>query len=182
MTVIPNEEWTLDALLKMTWEEMIELWKTLPAPEMDELIGEYKAHLPLVGTDEEYQKNILASMYNQDGPQGVWLGKAYNVTGDNEGEGYNHWAKKGTDGFRVLRYKTSIKDSKVDGKPALVMDYAPYRPADQAWNFEDDVRKLNDEFYIGYGFFVAAETGDRTVAGLFVLSGPIHEWVGADEE
>jgi hypothetical protein len=181
MTAVPKENWSLENLMELTADEMVELWKTLPAPDMNELIGEYRAHLPMAGTDEEHQKQIKEAMYNSDGPMGIWLGKAYNVTGENEGEGYNHWEKKGTDGFRVLRYKTYIKDSEVDGQPALIMDYTPFRPADQGWNFKDDVRKLNDDLHIGYGFYVMAETGERSVAGLFALTGPIHEWVGADE-
>ncbi len=177
-----NETWTLEKVMQLTGEEMTELWKTLPAPEFGDVQGEYEGHVPLVGADEAFIKQINETMKNENGPDGLWIGKAFNATGDNKGEGYNHWRKAGTNGIRKMRYRTGMEISEIDGKPALMMDYGPFIEPSQEWYFKDEVRKLNDEIHILMGVAVTTESGDRTILGPLALTGPIHDWVGPDEE
>ena len=79
-----------------------------------------------------------------------------------------------------MRYRTCIENSEIDGEPALMMDYGPFIEPSQEWYFKDEVRKLNDQIYILLGVSVTTQGGDRTILGPLALTGPIHEWVGAD--
>jgi hypothetical protein len=182
MTVLQEETWTLDRMMQLTGEEITEIWETLPASGMRELQGEYEGHIPLAGADEAFIKQINETMKNENGPDGLWVGKAFNAIDDDEGEGYNHWRKSGTSGIRKMRYRTGIEISEIDGKPALMMDYSPFIQPSQEWYFKDEVRKLNDEIHILMGVSVTVESGKRSIVGTLVLTGPIHDWVGPDEE
>lgn len=181
MTVAQEETWTFDKVMQLSREEITELWKTLPAPEFSELEGEYEGHVPMLGADEAFIKMINETMKNEEGPYGLWIGKAFNVTGENRGEGYNHWRKPGTNGIRNMRYRTGIEISEIDGNPALMMDYSPFIDPSQTRYFKDEVRKLNDDIHILMGVAVATDSGERTFLGPVVLTGPIHDWVGPDE-
>ena len=182
MTIAQAKAWTLDEVMEMTGEEMTELWKTLPTAELKELQGEYEGHVPLAGADEAFVKQINETMKNPNGPNGLWIGKAFSATDESRGEGYNHWRKAGTNGIRKMRYKTWIENSEIDGKPALIMDYGPHIEPSQEWYFRDEVRKLNDDIHILLGVSVTVATGARSVLGPLALTGPIHAWVGPDEE
>ncbi len=115
MTIVQDEVWTLEKVMQLTGEEIIELWKTLPAPEFTELQGEYEGHVPLVGADEAFIQQINETMKNENGPDGLWIGKAFNATSDDKGEGYNHWRKAETNGIRRMRYRTGMEISEIDG-------------------------------------------------------------------
>ena len=115
MTIVQDEVWTLEKVMQLTGEEIIELWKTLPAPEFTELQGEYEGHVPLVGADEAFIQQINETMKNENGPDGLWIGKAFNATSDDKGEGYNHWRKAETNGIRRMRYRTGMEMSEIDG-------------------------------------------------------------------
>ncbi|MEE8397973.1 MAG: hypothetical protein V3S89_03130, partial [Desulfobacterales bacterium] len=154
-----------------------------PAVEMAELCGEYKGLIPNAG-DEEAQKASAKHMYNEDGPLGYWLGKAYSPLSHSKGDGCNRWRRPGGNVERYMRFSTEMGTSLIDGKPALMMYYGAYRHRFVAEGTEnklvDEIRKLADGIYLGVGTSEMPD-GTRTPPGHFALVGPDEKWLGVDD-
>ncbi len=183
MAIIETTQWTEERVMELTREEVLELWGKCPAVDMAELNGEYRGLIPNAG-DEETQKRTAEHMYNEDGPLGYWLGKAYKPLTGTTGDGYNHWRRPGGKVERYMRFATEMGTSLIDGKPALMMYYGAYRHRFVQEGAEntliDEIRKLADGVYLGVGT-AEKEDGTRTPPGHFALVGAIGEWIGVDE-
>lgn len=177
MATTRTREWTIAKVMDLSKEQAIELWRTLPAADIQKMNGEFCGLVPNP-RDEEARKRTAEVMFNESSVNGYWLGKAYRPTGDNKGEGYNHWRKLGGKVVRNLRFGTEMGTSLIDGKPSLIMRYGDYNVGN---TLVDEIRQLDDNLYIG-----AATTelpdGSRTVPGHFALAGPIGEWSGPDAD
>lgn len=177
------QEWTEEAVLALTRDEVLDRWGQSPAVEMAELNGEYKGLIPNAG-DEEAQKRTAEVMYNEDGPLGYWLGKAYTPLSHSKGDGYNCWRRPGGKVDRYMRFGTEMGTSLIDGKPALMMYYGAYRhqfvPEGKQNNLVDEIRKLADGVYLGVGTTLN-EDGTRSAPGHFALMGPTGNYQGADD-
>lgn len=169
---------TVNGLWKLTRQEVIDLWKQLPAPPFDELDGEYMGHA-FNGGDEEARKRIADSMYNEFNGSGSWIGKAYKPTTESTGEGYNHWRQNGI--VRDLRFGTHLGTSLIDGRPSLMMTYGSFNTGAGQRDLTDEIRKLADGLYIGLAT-TKQDDGSRTEPGFFALTGPIGPWIGVDDE
>lgn len=166
-------KWTMEKLNALTQEEGIALWRTLPAPTLQEMNGHYVGLGP--GADNPtYQKGYAEYMFNEKSVRGYWLGKAFHPVSATAGEGYNRWRFPGGRIERNLRMATSVRNSIIDGKPAYVLDY----PAFNKTTLFDEIRKLEDGVYIGTAT-VARPDGTRSKLDMFILVGPTDEWVGA---
>jgi len=60
-------------------------------------------------------------MYNEDGPLGYWLGKAYSPLSHTTGDGHNCWRRADGTVDRYMRFATEMGNSLIDGKPALMI-------------------------------------------------------------
>jgi len=182
MVIAKTEKWTVEKLMKLTREEVLELWGQCPAADMAELDGEYTGLIPN-GDNEEIIKRTAAVMYNEEGPLGYWLGKAYKSLGATIGDGYNSWRRPGGKVERYMRFATEMGTSLIDGKPSLMMYYGAYRhrfvPEDKENTLTDEIRKLDDGLYLGVGTSQMPD-GTRTLPGHFALAGPVGPWVGPD--
>ncbi len=178
-----EETWTEEKVMALSRDEVLELWGQCPAVDMAELYGEYKGLIPNTG-DEEAQKASAKVMYNEDGPLGYWLGKAYTPLSHSKGDGYNCWRRPGGKVDRYMRFATEIGTSLIDGNPALMMYYGAYRHRFIAEGTEnalvDEIRKLADGVYLGVGTSKKAD-GTRTPPGHFALVGPIGKFLAADD-
>ena len=178
-----EENWTEEKVMALTRDEVLELWGECPAVEMAELCGEYKGVIPNAG-NEEAQKATAKTMYNEDGPLGYWLGKAYSPLSHSKGDGYNRWRRPGGKVDRYMRFSTEMGTSLIDGKPALMMYYGAYRHrfiAEGKKNaLVDEIRKLADGIYLGVGTSEMPD-GSRTPPGHFALIGPDEKWLGVDD-
>ena len=178
-----EENWTEEKVLALTRDEVLELWGECPAVEMAELCGEYKGLVPNAG-NEEAQKATAKHMYNEAGPLGYWLGKAYSPLSHTKGDGYNCWRRPGGKVERYMRFATEMGTSLIDGKPSLMMYYGAYRhrfvPEGKENTLVDEIRKLADGVYLGVGTN-AMPDGSRTPPGHFALIGPIGKWVAVDD-
>lgn len=175
-----TSEWTAERALALSTTDILELFETLSAPAFSELDGEYTGHAHM-GDTEESRRQVTAVMYDENSVQGYWLGKAYKPTGDDVGEGYNHWRRSGGAVERNLRFGTHMGDSRLDGRPALIMTYASFDNRSGAVDLVDEIRKLGDGLYLGAAT-VQKPDGTRSKPGCFVLVGPIGSWVGVDDE
>src|SRR5215831_18275427 len=72
--------------------ECIEVWKTLDAPEFEELDGEFSGHL-LANFNERYHGRQTSGLANIESMNGLWLGKALIPRCQVAGEGYNVWLR-----------------------------------------------------------------------------------------
>jgi hypothetical protein len=164
--------WTLEKLLALTQAEGIALWRTLPAPALEEMNGHYMGMGP-DGANTEYQAGYAKFMFNEHSVRGYWLGKAFRPLNATTGEGYNRWRFPGGRIERNLRMATRVQPSIIDGKPAYVLEYAAFHKT----TLFDEVRKLEDGVYVGTA---TVERPDRTRSKLdmFILVGPTDEWVG----
>lgn len=178
-----EENWTEEKVLALTRDEVLELWGECPAVEMAELYGEYKGLIPNAG-NEEAQKQSAKVMYNEDGPLGYWLGKAYTPLSHSKGDGYNCWRRPGGKVDRYMRFSTEMGTSLIDGKPALMMYYGAYRhqfvPEGQENKLVDEIRKLADGVYLGVGTSEMPD-GARTPPGHFALIGPVGKYLASDD-
>lgn len=178
-----QDTWTEEKIMSLTRDEVLELWSKCPAVEMAELNGEYKGLIPNAG-NEEARKNTAKVMYNEEGPLGYWLGKAYMPLSHTRGDGYNRWRRPGGSVDRYMRFATEVGNSLIDGKLALLMHYGAYRhrfvPEGQENTLVDEIRKLADGVYLGVGT-TRTEDGGRSAPGHFVLMGPEGKYVCADD-
>ena len=178
-----EETWTEDKVMALTREEVLELWGQCPAVEMAELYGEFKGLVPNAG-DEERQKATAKTMYNEDGPLGYWLGKAYTPLSHTKGDGYNCWRRPGGKVDRYMRFSTEMGTSLIDGKPSLLMYYGAYHhrfiPEGQKNTLIDEIRKLADGVYLGVGT-VELKDGKRSDPGHFALVGPTGKYLAPDD-
>ena len=183
MAVTRAQVWTEEKVMELTRDEVLELWGECPAVDMAELNGEYTGLIPNAG-NEEAQKRTAAVMYNEEGPLGYWLGKAYMPLSKTKGDGYNCWRRPGGKVDRYMRFATEMGTSLIDGKPSLIMYYGAYRhqfvPEGRENTLVDEIRKLDDGIYLGVGTSVMPD-GSRTPPGHFALVGPVREYSRADD-
>ena len=179
MPLSPSGEWSMEKILTLNRAQLFDIWKKLPAAPMRELDGHYMGLVPNAGKPSE-QAQTTNFMYNEKSVRGYWLGKAYKAHSDKKGEGYNRWRFPKGKVVRNLRFGTEMGKSLIDGKPSLMMYYGAFNPDS---DLVDEIRKLDDYVYIGVGTREAAD-GKRTdpVGGIFMLLGPMDEWVGVDDE
>jgi hypothetical protein len=166
--------WSMEALLALSRQEIVDLWKSLPAATLDELQGHFMGLVPN-GGDPERQLGTSKFMYDENSEKGYWLGKAYRKKGPNEGEGYNRWRYPGGRIVRNMRFTTEVGPSLFDGKPSLLMYYGAYNA--KSPSFVDEIRKLDTYVYLGVGSVLNPD-GKRSEPGHFMLVGPTDEWVG----
>lgn len=178
-----TEKWSMEKLLALSREQIIELWKTLDPPEFAELDGHYMGLVPN-GGDRQTQEATGKFMYNEKSRIGYWLGKAYKPTSATKGEGYNRWRLPNDTVVINQRFGTEMGKSLIDGRPSFMMYYGHYRheliPKGTENTLTDEIRKLDDNIYLGMGTTELAD-GSRSQPGHFVLVGPTDNWVGVPD-
>jgi hypothetical protein len=103
-----SKKWTLEQILAMSREQIIEVWKSLRPAPLKELNGHYMGLVPNAG-DKTRQASTTNYMSNENSPRGYWLGKAYKQTMENKGECYNRWRFPGSRIVRNLRFATEMR-------------------------------------------------------------------------
>lgn len=199
---------SLEQFLALPGEQYVEAWKTLPAPAFAEMDGEFSGQFP-PNYNELHKQWQAENLFNENGPRGYWLGKAYKPLGQSTGEGYNVWRMPDGRVERRVRFGTHLGVSRVDGRPALLMTYASFNRAYTVdTDTVDEIRKLADGVFVGigthrasalldpaqqrmigvfesYGFKLADsyELHERTPAlpAVFVLTGPVEKCLGPDD-
>ena len=180
MTTGRSPKWHLENLLARTPQHLFELWKTVSAPDFQEIDGEYSGYFP-DGGDPAVRARLDGDVFNEMGKwPGYWLGKAFKPVTDTTGEGYNHWRKAGRI-IRHTRFATELRDSVIDGRPALVFYYSAFNNEFGQRDTIDEIRKLDDRLYV-VAATVALPDGKRSEPSAFMLAGPTWPWFGVDDE
>lgn len=165
---------TLSRLSAMPVDELMTLFKTLDAPALDEMNGEYTATLLR-------QPSLFATIAGRatvGNPvlPGKWLCKAFRPVSQEVGRGYNTFSQFGR---LIQRFpmQTLIAPSRYDAKPAYQLVYRAYKSLCGDMHMVDEVRRLDEGVYLGigtWGFFEA----QRRIPLPFLLTGPVAPYRG----
>lgn len=144
-----------------------QIYRTLPAPDLDHFFGEFDAELLDQGNWLVTQ--VVSHSFSL---RGHWIGKAFQTDKEERGNGYNCFLKKGTI-QRGLEMDTRVGESLLDGGPALLIEYRSRHGGLIGW-LDGEVRELALGVWLGMGIFGPRM---RTVRGLrrvipFALLGP----------
>ncbi|MCX5850101.1 MAG: hypothetical protein NTW65_11725 [Deltaproteobacteria bacterium] len=165
-----SQVWTVEKLHQLGTSGIVELFKTLSAPVLREMNGEYQGHY--FGADNHPISNILwHASANWNLFSGKWQGKSFQPISDTTGYGFNNMKKFG---MIVRRWpmKTSIGPSRYDGKEAFALNYGYYYSAAGMVSMQDEIRKIQEGLYLGVGHW-RLPVGISMTSVWFGLTGPV---------
>ncbi|MCB1856558.1 MAG: hypothetical protein KDI05_16845 [Halieaceae bacterium] len=165
LAAIPVEE--------LTPEQAVELFKTLPAPTLEEMNGEFAGEMLSFPT--LYTSIFWTIASNNPIYPGVWQGKSFQQTGPNEGRGYNTVERWFTQKVDIWPMVTRIGPSYFDGKPSFQLVYRAFDHYAGDIHMLDEVRRLPDGRYLGIGR-TGTTTEERRLAMPFLLSERIGDY------
>jgi len=170
----PATDATLSDVLELD-RRLLRLFHAASCPRMAELDGEYRAVSHPAGPWAAPARLFLEHWF---GP-GRWAGKAFQPRAPTSGCGYNLFAGAGDENVaswrRARKLETRLAPSVFDGLDSFHLDYS----IDNRGAFglmHDELRKLNDELFIGLGYLRLPAR--RHFASAFVIYGPPMPWVG----
>ncbi|TJY69607.1 hypothetical protein E4J89_09945 [Arthrobacter sp. CAU 1506] len=170
----PIEHWQVSHLAALDYDALMNLFKSLEAPALGDVAGEY-AGIDYLGQSEETFAAALERVKAGDGI--FWLGKG--IPGE-EGDGASGYNRLRTPDGTVLRrdrFGVHRGTSPIDGKETLMLKYSDFDNAAGSIGFLDEVRKVNDNLYLCTG---TPEEGSGT-PGFFFLAGPPAPFHGVDD-
>jgi hypothetical protein len=164
-----NNEITAVSLTKMSHQQLLHLFKTLDAPSINEMHGEYRATLLK-------QPGFIATLsgYIINNPILNWQTKSFRPVSEDQGRGYNTFLRKN----RIIQkfpMQTVIAHSRYDAKPVYQLIYKSFHSLCADINMVDEVRKINEHLYLGIGTWGFSEK-QQHIAYPFMLEGPIHAY------
>jgi len=161
-------------ILRLSAEDLVTVFKTLEAPGLEEMHGEYAALLLR-------QPNLAAALsghltcYNPLYP-GMWLAKAFRPVSEGRGRGYNTSKHFG----RVVQrfpMATLVAPSRYDGGPAFQLVYRAFKSYCGFIHMVDEVRRLEAGQYLGIGS-AGFSDAERRVPRPFLMTGPVAPYRG----
>jgi hypothetical protein len=161
-------------LLEASPEQLMELFKTLPAPPIEEMHGEFNGSL-LTQKNLAFDLAWRLALYNPLWP-GIWVGKGFRPVSEDEGRGYNNF-RRGSKIIQRFPMNTLIAPSRYDRKPAFQLVYRAYHSATGRINMVDEVRKLDDDRYLLIGT-VGITKKQRHVPTFVLLEGTVRPYRG----
>jgi hypothetical protein len=162
--------WTIEKLRRIGTKQLIELFKTLKAPDLREMNGEYQGHY--FGADWHPVSDILwHAGANWNVFSGKWQGKSFQPVSDTTGYGFNNMKKFG---MIVRRWpmRTSIGHSRYDGKAVYALNYRHYYSTAGIVSMQDEIRKVQEGLFLGVGHW-RLPIGISMASSWFALTGPI---------
>ncbi len=162
-------------LLDATKEELMELFKSLPAPTMEEMHGEFYARMVGKRTFRElltWQFEMQNNLTN-----GTWIGKAFRQVDEKTGRGYNIFRRANDKIVHNYPMKTMIAPSRYDGKPAFTLIYRAFHSKYGFVHMVDEVRKLGAGQYLLIGTYGLTKKS-RMIPDFNILEGPRRPYEG----
>ena len=158
-----------------TQEELMELFKTLEAPTMDEMQGEF--HSTKLGYHS--LRDYIEWRVSCDNPLmgGDWVGKGWTKTSDTEGRGYNLFRLPGGKLKRMYPMYTCIAPSRYDGKPAFTLVYRAFLSGTAIVGMVDELRKVGDGTYLLIGTYGLTKK-DKMRPHFWLIEGPYRSYRG----
>jgi len=153
--------------------EAVELFKTLPAPSMEEMNGEFSGEM--LSFPPWYSRVLWGIATNNPIFLGVWQGKSFRQTGTNEGRGYNTVWRLIVGKVDMWPMLTKIGPSYFDGKPSFQLIYRAFDHYAGDIHMVDEVRRLPDGRYLGIGR-IGSTTEERAHPKPFLLKARIGDY------
>jgi hypothetical protein len=153
--------------------QAVELFKTLPAPSMEEMNGEFSGQI--ISYPTLFRKIVWGVGSNNPIFLGVWQGKSFRQTSPAEGRGYNtvkRWIGGRVDMWPML---TRIGPSYFDGKPSFQLVYRAFEHYASDIHMLDEVRRLPDGRYLGLGR-IGDTTEERRLVVPFLFKARIGDY------
>ncbi len=159
-------------LMKLRRKELLKLFRELPAPEVSEMRGEFRA--TILDQGRWVHNFITIITFNM---AGAWLSKSFSPDKDGNGIGYNSY-RVGSTVKKIYRMKTYVGPSRFDEAQSYHLDYGIVDGQSllPSWSkLRSELRKLDDSIYLGVG------TADFGISRFrreqpFVLEGPVAEF------
>lgn len=168
---ISVEDLTIEKIKEFSYPKLMELYKSLPSANFNEMDGEYDSLMVgfVSGRNEK-----LSKWWLYDTEKGYWLGKAFSPSPNKEelrGEGYNRWKIEDKE-HHHMRFLTDISESLIDGKPVFRLKYASFKNDGGIVDMTDEARKIYKGLYLCAGM---AEP-EKVPPDFFCLIGPVNEY------
>ena len=173
------QDWAIKDLLILNQDKLMQLFLKLPCPSMQDMQGEFRGDILDTGRFWLIKDICVHWALNSNFNCGRWLGKGFAKDSDSEGHGYNSYLRFGKISH-IYPMKTKIAKSIFDGKDQFELDYTVFNSGSGLINMVDEVRKINDNLYLGigtWGYF----KWQRRIPWFFALSGPRGRYAGVDE-
>ena len=158
-------------MLAYSYDELIEIFKTLPAANVNVLKGEVDG---CTLAARNGWGNLLTWVSTHSPYPGIWKGKGFSQINDKQGFGYNRFSLFGVE-HQSMRFVTGPGLSVVDNKPVLLMDYRPYVNPLGMLHALDEIRQLDDNNYLLCGHWKWPLFG-RSQNLFYHIYGPIGEF------
>lgn len=162
-------------LMDYSQEELMELFKTLPAPTMEEMQGEFHS----TKLSHHSVRDYLGWHLSCDNPlmNPEWVGKAFRMENDKEGRGYNLFRKVNGQLYTKYPMYTCIAPSRYDNKPAFTLVYKAFYTLTAVTQMVDECRKVADGVYLLIGTY-GITAKDRMRPHFWLLEGPYRTYRG----
>ena len=178
---ISTEEWTTEKVKEHSYQKLMELYKSLPSADFEEMDGDYDSCM--VGFPSERSKK-LGIWWLHETEKGDWMGKSFTPTNKQEsrGNGYNRWKIEDKE-VHHMRFLTDMSESLIDGKITFRLKYASFKNDGGIVDMTEEVRRLKKGLYLCAGM----SGPEKLPPGFFYLAGPVHEydhssvWIYGDE-
>lgn len=159
-------------LQRLSTKELVALFKTLKAPTIAQMNGEYSAKL----LSQPFWLAKISGQLAVANPLMPWLCKAFRPVTAQEGRGYNTFLWRNN---IIQRYpmKTRIALSRYDNQPVYQLVYRAYHSLCGDIYMVDEVRQLSDTLYLGIGTWGFTKWQQK-IPLPFVLEGPIADYRG----
>jgi hypothetical protein len=161
-----SHEWTVDKLMSLSIPEVERLYRTLPPPSFEEMHGEYQGGY--IGCEHPISNGLWKLVAWNPIIGGVWRGKSFEPLSETEGRGFNVLKLYGRT-VRKWPMRTTISTSFIDGKEVFLLDYPFYSSMSGFARMTDEVRKIDDQLYLGIGHWKPLVP---MASVWFILSGP----------
>jgi len=161
--------------LEASPNRMMETFRSLPAPTILEMHGEYHATLL---TQRGLCMDWLwrANLYNPIFP-GIWVGKAFRPVSEIAGRGYNYFRRGSSRIVQRFPMKTLIAPSRYDRRPAYQLVYRAFSSICGWVNMVDELRRVDHGRYLLIGTF-GFTARQRHCDSYFLLEGPFRPYRG----
>ncbi|MHA2169151.1 MAG: hypothetical protein ACXAB7_04585 [Candidatus Kariarchaeaceae archaeon] len=168
------EDLLVGDLQELSKSQLMKIFLISPAPKLHDMEGEFKAGNFNAGIFAFFVKFFTNRLFGK----GKWIGKSFRATEDGDvGEGYNLFEQNDTIN-RHRRFKLYTDSSKIDKRQSLHLVYFDFNKDFRVRSMHDEIRKINDTLYIGYGS-TAWGFGFKNPSP-FYLQGPATPWVGTN--